>query len=87
MKRTDISEESRFFQTKKLEELKKALNSREQVDKEKKRAKQYHGIKFFEKKKVIKKLKQLQKRREKGDAVDKSELLEELWLQKTISRI
>jgi len=78
LKRTDISEESRFFQTKKLEELKKALNSREQVDKEKKRAKQYHGIKFFEKKKVMRKLKQLRKRREKGDAADNSVLLEEL---------
>ena len=62
LRRDDISEESRRVQQKKLESLKKSLAERERVDKEKKLSKQYHGIKFFEKKKLLRKRKQLQKK-------------------------
>ena len=62
LRRSDLSDESRRTQEKKLEDLKKSLSNRQRVDKEKKLSKQYHGIKFFEKKKLLRKRKQLQKK-------------------------
>ena len=62
LKRDDLSAEARATNEKKLKQLQLLQKNRIRTDKEKKISKQYHGIKFFEKKKVLRKQKRLQKR-------------------------
>lgn len=62
LRRDDLSAEARATNEKKLKQLQLLQKNRIKTDKEKKISKQYHGIKFFEKKKVLRKQKRLQKR-------------------------
>jgi hypothetical protein len=62
LRRDDLSAEARATNEKKLKQLQLLQQNRIKTDKEKKISKQYHGIKFFEKKKVLRKQKRLQKR-------------------------
>ena len=54
LRRKDITAEARATNEKKLKQLQQQQLNRIRVDKEKKISKQYHGIKFFEKKKAAK---------------------------------
>ena len=55
LRRKDITAEARATNEKKLKQLQQQQLNRIRVDKEKKISKQYHGIKFFEKKKLLRK--------------------------------
>ena len=57
-----LTPEARREQEKKLEMLERKLAASAQSEKERKLAKRYHHVKFFEKKKVLKKIKQLERR-------------------------
>ena len=62
LRRKDITAEARATNEKKLKQLQQQQLNRIRVDKEKKISKQYHGIKFFEKKKLLRKQRRVQKR-------------------------
>lgn len=57
-----MSEEARAHQEKRLRSLEQKQMDNKQREKERKLAKRYHHVKFFEKKKVLKKIKQLERR-------------------------
>ena len=71
LRRDDLSAEARATNEKKLKQLQHLQANRIRTDKEKKISKQYHGIKFFEKKKVLRKQKRLQKKLQQSNLSEK----------------
>ena len=71
LRRDDLSSEARATNEKKLKQLQHLQANRIRTDKEKKISKQYHGIKFFEKKKVLRKQKRLQKKLQQSNLSEK----------------